>query len=367
MGKWNRTGTVPGSWSPRRLAVLVLWAGIAAGGYFCGRHESMPAVAAEPAIARAVAQSTPPSELARHTLAYIYDSVPITREDLGEFLIARHGKDKLKQLINKRIIEQAAKSRGITVADAEVTATLNADALALNISTAQFVDTLLKRYNKTLFEWREDVIKPRLLLEKMSRARVSVTREDLAKAYEAYYGAKVQCQMIMWPKEEKNKVMHQIWPLIRDSEKEFDNAAKHQASASLASAGGHIKPVGRHTAGNDTLEAEMFKLKPGDVSTVIESEDGLVVVKCLKHIPPDTSASFEARRPALEREVFEKKVGIEVTKMFQELYAQAKPKNFLEPTAYDEQKERGFAPMKQPDANELYGSPAAGTLAPMGK
>ena len=40
-------------------------------------------------------------------VAYIYGSIPITREDLGEYLIARKGLDTVELLVNKRIIEHA--------------------------------------------------------------------------------------------------------------------------------------------------------------------------------------------------------------------------------------------------------------------
>ena len=39
------------------------------------------------------------------------------------------------------------------------------------------------------------------------------------------------------------------------------------------------------------------------------------------------------RRAALEKEVLEKKVAMEIGKVFKELHAQARPRNLLEPTA----------------------------------
>ena len=38
-------------------------------------------------------------------VAYIYETIPITREELGEYLIARFGTERLDLLVNKRIIE----------------------------------------------------------------------------------------------------------------------------------------------------------------------------------------------------------------------------------------------------------------------
>ena len=47
----------------------------------------------------------PISENARQPVAYVQGTVAITREELGEFLIARYGKAKLENLISKRVIE----------------------------------------------------------------------------------------------------------------------------------------------------------------------------------------------------------------------------------------------------------------------
>src|SRR5262249_11916897 len=163
------------------------------------------------------------------------------------YLIERYGKDKLDHLINKRIIEHAARQRGIDVTEGETEAAFYGDAAALGLSSAEFKRAILQRYGKSLFEWKEDVIKPRLLMEKMCRARVTVTNEDLVQAFEAYYGEKVDCKMIIWPKNpQSEKNLMKIWPKLRDDEKEFDSYARLQPSASLAAVGGHVKPLGRH-------------------------------------------------------------------------------------------------------------------------
>src|SRR5262249_5259570 len=63
-----------------------------------------------------------PSDYSQRVVAYIFGNVPITREDLGEYLIARQGYEKIDLLVNKRIIEHAASQRGITVTAAEIEA-----------------------------------------------------------------------------------------------------------------------------------------------------------------------------------------------------------------------------------------------------
>jgi hypothetical protein len=326
----------PRGWR-RRLVFGLAWLGVAGGAYYWGRHGNLPQATAAPPAAQAKVEAIPvsdvrPPDYARRPVAFLYGNVTITREDLGEYLIERVGKERLKNLINKRIIEHAAKQRGVEVAPAEITAALSADAAQLGVSPKEFVNQILKRYNKSLLEWQEDVLKPRLLMEKMCRARVSVTREDLAQAYEAHFGEKVDCKIIMWPKSEEKAVMKN-WPKIRASNEEFDHFARLQASPSLAAVGGHVKALGHHTTGSERLEKVLFGLRPGEVSEVLDEPEGLVVIKCIGKVPPDTSKTFEQRRPDLEKEVFDKKVAMEIAKLFEELKKQANPRNLMEPAS----------------------------------
>jgi hypothetical protein len=53
------------------------------------------------------------------------------------------------------------------------------------------------------------------------------------------------------------------------------------------------------------------------------------VMKCVKRIPADSSKKLETVRPALEKEVIEKKTQLEMPRLFKELQDQAQPKLFL--------------------------------------
>jgi hypothetical protein len=275
------------------------------------------------------------SDYSQRVVAYIYGTIPITREELGEYLIARMGSERINNLINRRIIEHVCQQKGIEVTQAEVEADLAETIKGLNLHSAkEFENTLLKRppYNKTLYEWKEDAVRPRLLLTKLCRERVHVTDEDLKKAYEAYYGEKIECRIIMWQLEMKHHVEMEIYPKIRDSEAEFDKEAKKQASPNLAAHGGRLeKPIGRNTTGNEDMERAIFNLQPGEVSRLIETPEGLVVFKCDKRIPASTAVKLEDVRDRLTKECMDRKIQIEIAKVFKELRDEAKPQNFLSP------------------------------------
>jgi len=256
-------------------------------------------------------------------VAYIYETIPITREELGEYLIARFGTERLDLLVNKRIIEIECRKAGVDITQAEIDEKLNNDLAGLNVDRKTFVDQVLARYKKTLFEWREDVLRPQLLLAKLVRSRVKITDEDLKKAHDAYYGEKVECRLIMWQKGEEKAAMS-AYGKIRDSDEEFTRAARGQKSPSLASAAGRIRPIGRNTTGNDELEKAAFALQAGEVSALIGTPEGIVCVKCDKRIPADT------------KEVFEKKVNAEIPVVFAEMRKRANPRLLMGGTTADD-------------------------------
>lgn len=317
--KWHNVGV--------GVSVAVL-----AGLSFClGRVSLVPHVSAAPppdkAAAAAAAQR--PADYSQRVVAYIYGTIPITREDLGEYLISRQGADKLEYLINKRIIEHECKEKGIAITAAEVDESLAADLKELKLTQKDFENRLLKEYRKTLYEWKEDVIWPKLALTRLCRGRVKVEPKDLDAAFEAYHGEKVDGRMIVFTKDEREVAM-KIWPKVRDSEEEFTRYAKQQASPTLRPTGGKLQqPIGRHTTGSEEVEKEIFGLLPGEVSTIMSTNDALIIFKCDKKIPADKNVTLESIRAKLEKEIIDKKVQAEMPKFFKDLREAATPKNFL--------------------------------------
>jgi hypothetical protein len=316
--------------------------GLVLAAFGVGRCLGIPQAEAQTPATKPAAQVQPanvtPSEAAQRWVAVIYGNIPVTREDFGEYLIARHS-DKLELLVNKKIIEHACRQRNIEVTDAEVEAVLADELRTMQVSLKDFVEKVLKKYNKTLFEWKEDVIKPRLAMNKMCANRIQITEEDYRKAFEAYYGEKIEPRIIMFPKGEDKQAL-QIYGELRKSDEDFDRIAKQQASATLAATGGRIQPMGRHTTGNDELEKEAFSLQPGEISRLIATPEGTVVLKCVRRIPADTSKRYENEKHNLDKEIRDKKTQLELPKLFKELQEQAQPKLFVKRPTLQEDLER---------------------------
>ena len=320
-------------WRPLALGAACL-AALASLGYagsrFLPRATAQPAAPVLPAAPAAPQPAAPaaPTDYGTRPVATLHHNETITREQLGEYLIARYGADKLPLLVNKIIIEEACKAKGIDVTPAEVEAEFGQELAGMGGGMTEkiFVDNVLKQYKKTLYEWKEDVVRPKLLMTKLVRDQVHVSEKQIQDCYDAYYGEKVDCKMIYWPKGE-GKVALEVWAAIRDSkdpDAEFDSQARKQAEPRLAAKSGHLEqPFGRHTVGDDELERVLFSLQPGEMSGVVDTKDGSVVVKCIKRIPPDTMVSLESKRQELYKEVFEKELAKAIPLKFQELQQQA--------------------------------------------
>jgi hypothetical protein len=276
-------------------------------------------------------------------LAIVYETILITREDLGDFLIVRGGFDKLELFVNKRMIEWECAKRGIAVdakeleaAKVEYVKKLGID----NVTVADFVKHVLPKRNLNETTWVEDVIKPELMMAKLCRERVKVTDDDLKKAFENAYGEKRTAKIILWQRDQARIALKQ-WDEARQSDAEFDRLARAQFDPNLASAGGRVAPVGRYPdADNPKIADTVFQLKEGEVSQLFETPAGIMCVKCTGTVPPEKIA-FEAVKVQLSKDVFERKLSRELGVCFAEMKEAAKPNILLSgPTREIEERNR---------------------------
>src|SRR5262245_26794605 len=228
-------------------------AGIGAVGFAIGTWNGLPTpVAAQTPSGPVIgAGGARPADYSERIVAKIYDNVNVTRQELGEFLIARYGYEKVELLVNRRIIEQGAKLRGVTVTDAEVEASLDEDIKPMNIDRATFLKHVLKQRHQNLYEYKEDVIRPALMLKKMCQSEIKVEEEELKRAFESKYGERVACRLITWP-EDQFRSAQRLWPEIRGSEAKFEEVAAQQHNPQLASVGGRIDPIAKGVAKDDS-------------------------------------------------------------------------------------------------------------------
>lgn len=322
----------------KRFVAALGGAAILGFGYFLGQTGPTD-LAAQQVKPVAVASNTapaekPPTDDGRRVVAYINGTTALSREEFGEYLIQRVGADRVELFVNKRIIENEAKKRGIEVTQVEVDAVIEEDCRLLSLNKSDFVNNVLKKYGKTLFEWKEDVIKPRLMMTKMLRDKVKIDDADLKKTYENRYGVKAKAQVIIWPKSDGQYLKHAQakYDELRKSDADFNNLARLQADPNLAAKEGHVEPIARWSpTGDNTIEDTVFSLKAGQISRIIDTPVGAVVIKCNGFTEATPGADFERAKPDLLKEVIDQKITQEVPKLCEQLKADAKPVYILQP------------------------------------
>ena len=301
--------------------------GVVAAGLAVGADRAFTQAPTPPAAPAAEPTQIPANtrDYGSRPVAYIYGNTPVTRADLAEYLIARGGHERVEMLVNKMIVEVEAQKRGITITPQEMEAALNEDLKDINVKRDDFISAVLPKYNKSLYEWMEDVVRPRLLLTKMCQDRVKVSDADLRLEFERRYGEKRDVRIIIWPESDGKKNVLAAWDQARKNDDEFIRMAKNQANPSLAATAGHVKPVNRHLIAEDKIvETTAYALREGEISQVLETKQGYMVMKLLRIIPPEV-VTFEKEREKIYADVKNLNLSAEIPKQFAELAKAANP------------------------------------------
>src|SRR5262245_26502036 len=160
-----------------KLAAVMVAACLGLSGFGAWQSSTTSVAAADPKPM--VAPQKPPEEKKpgaskpTDAVATIFDDVPVTREAFADHLIRRYGKKELEKFVNKQIIAHAFAKKGWTIKADEVMAALDEDCKALGVTRDDFIKNVLPRYDKTLEEWTEDVITPRLMLTRLCKTRIA--------------------------------------------------------------------------------------------------------------------------------------------------------------------------------------------------
>src|SRR5262249_4285479 len=103
-------------------------------------------------------------------VAVIFGDEKVTREELAEYLLARMTAQQLDQYLNLRILEHAARAKGVRVSSAEVDTYLLEELKRAGLTEKTFRDRVLADRKMTLPQWKQEVARPQLLLKKLVAA-----------------------------------------------------------------------------------------------------------------------------------------------------------------------------------------------------
>jgi hypothetical protein len=317
----------PNPWLGKKLLMAAVLIGVGVGSFCWGRrHASATTPESDPVQAAANGGG------GTRVVAYVNDQ-PVFREELGEYLIARLGADRLPFLVNRKIVEMECRKHNIVVTDEDVNYRFQQELKTFGggvaLSEADFVNNILRRFNKTLYEWKEDVIRPKIMMEYLVRGSIKITDADVRDGFEARYGPKVECRMIVLDKNERR--VQEVWDKVKNSPEAFLKAAKEQGIPNLATAGGLVPPIHKHF-GDKGLEDAAFRLRPGEVSSPVQMKDeSWVILMCERHVPENKLVRFEEERMKVHKEVEELRVAQKIPEVFKKLHDEARMVLMLRP------------------------------------
>lgn len=275
---------------------------------------------------------------------------PITRDQLATECVARKGEEILETLIARKLIDQAIRKAKIEVSAAEVDAEIERVAQSLaGVSREKWLATLAKERKISPAQYARDIIYPALALRKLAGPQVQVTEGDIKEAFEAQFGARLRCRMILLNSLAKAK---EVWEQLKKNPSMFEKLAQDwsidPASRSL---GGMLPdPIARHAYPRTVSDAAFAQLvdvdphidpkspdyakyapKDGDVSGIIQVTESTWVILRREGVLP--ARPYDAKDPGLRQRmqdaVFEAKVQEKIGDLYAEMLRQAAIENLL--------------------------------------
>ncbi|MEZ6054859.1 MAG: peptidylprolyl isomerase [Planctomycetaceae bacterium] len=252
---------------------------------------------------------------------------PISYDEVARECVSRYGAEVLDKIINRMIIQQECEKRGVVVTEAEVTQEVQKICKNFKLPPDTWYQMLQAERHITPQQYHRDIIWPMLALKKLAGTDITVSEEDMRKAFERDYGPRVEVRIIMV--DGNIRQAGEIWDKCRANPEDFDKLAKElSADPNSRPLGGVVPPIRKH-AGLTQVEEEAFKLKPGEISSVIQIEKNRhVIMKCEGFTKP-VVADIKDVWTELHETLIEEKTQMAVAEVFEKISDEAEVINYL--------------------------------------
>jgi parvulin-like peptidyl-prolyl isomerase len=249
----------------------------------------------------------------------VVNSTTITREELAQECRVHYGKEVLEAMVNKYLILQECRRRGITVTPREVNEEIEQMAKSFNLPVDQWLKLLKQERNIKPEQYANDIIWPSLALRKLAGDRLAVTQDELIRAFETEYGASVNVRLIVCSTVEKAQ---KVRAKAAADPAEFGNLAKNYSEdAPSASMKGIVQPIRKHGASREIEEAA-FGLSDGQVSAVLHANGQYVILKRAR-LNQARPTKLEEVAPRLEKVIRDRKMRTVAADIFKQLQEDA--------------------------------------------
>lgn len=315
----------------------------------------------------------PQLQAARPGVAAVVNGTTIGTDALAETCLERHGLEVLEILITRSLIDQALAQQNLTITQADIDAEIAHGAITLGFvgdngqpDTKAWLEHVTQQQEVPIRHYLEDIVRPTVSLKKLV-GPASISQEDLDKAFQATFGPRARCRMIVL---DSQKRAQEVWQLARQNpSSEFfgDLAERYSVDQATRALRGEVPPIQRY-GGQPALEREAFSLDEGELSGVVQVADRFLVLFGEGFTKP-IDVKFNDVRSELERDIQDKKQRIAMAEYFTRLRQGSAIDNFVAGTTQTPAGRSAGAPGRLPaaatrEADELARPRAGSRIAP---
>jgi parvulin-like peptidyl-prolyl isomerase len=259
---------------------------------------------------------------------------PIPMPEFIKACIDRHGEEVLQGMIARTLIEIEAQKKNITVTNADLQAEVER-AASEELKPLEDGSPDVENFKKMIAEeqhmkfevYLHDMAWPAAVLRKLAEPTVKITADDLKKGFEANYGPRVRCLAIVLNNQRK---ANEVWEMARkknSSDYFSELASEYSIEPGSQALRGEVPPI-KKNGGQPQLEQEAFRLKPGELSGVVQVEDKFVILRCEGYTEP-RDTPFAEVKDLIQKDLYEKKIRLGMAQCFEQIQAAATIDNYL--------------------------------------
>jgi foldase protein PrsA len=251
----------------------------------------------------------------------------IVRYDMvAQECMDRYGVEVLENVINRVLIQQACKSKGLSVNEQEVSHEISRISKRFGLDTETWYKMLQAERGLTPLQYQRDVIWPMLALRKLAGKNVTITQDMMRQAYFDAYGPKAKVKMIML---DNRRRAEKVWEDAKAHPADFGRLAQeHSVEPNSKSLGGAVPPIRRYTGAHDKVREAAFAMRtPGEVSPIIEVGLNSYVIMKFEGFTEKVQHDANDVKAQLHEELMEQEVQRLVAETFQTIRDSAQIQN----------------------------------------
>ncbi len=293
-------------------------------------------------------------------VAAFVNNKTVTISQLANECIGRHGVEILESVIGRRLLEQHCRKNQIQVTKQDIDREVGRAAIAMGITDKdglpeinRWLAMVEKEQGLTPPRYIEEIVWPTVALKKIvhkvAPEQVEVTREDMKRSEEANFGPRCRCRAIVLNNQ---RTAQDVWEMAHKNPNPIyfgQLAFKYSMDQQIKYLHGEVPPIRRH-GGKPLLEKEAFSLKPGELSGIIQIGEQYVILLCEGYTKAQVMTAEERKdtEDGLYKDLYEKKLRIQMAKEYQRMTKSARIENFLANTRQSPKNSAAMIPRATP-------------------